>query len=220
MPIYNGSQKLKDIYIGGTKIKKIYNGSTLVYTSSHYTPGQVLFESSTGGTTTTLNLLDSGKYQVICIAGGGGSSRYRGSLRSALAGGGSGSGFDIVFRLSKGNYNISVGEGGSHADGGSGTAGGNSSFGNSYSYGGGGGYTSSNSEYGGSGGNTPLLTYSVISTNLNTAGNAGNAAHSTSGGSYSGGASVYNSYGKGGDGDIAHPKNGNDGYVKVIYIGD
>lgn len=38
MPIYNGSQKLKDIYIGGTKIKEIYNGSTLVYKSGYNIP--------------------------------------------------------------------------------------------------------------------------------------------------------------------------------------
>ena len=34
MPIYKGSQKIKDIYFGKTKIGKIYKGSTLVYAST------------------------------------------------------------------------------------------------------------------------------------------------------------------------------------------
>lgn len=34
MPIYVGSQKIKDIYYGGVKIGKVYKGSVLVYASS------------------------------------------------------------------------------------------------------------------------------------------------------------------------------------------
>lgn len=187
----------------------------------HYTPDQVLYESSTGGASTTLNLLDNGKYQVICIAGGGGGA---GASPSAIgtngsAGGGSGSGFDCVFQLTAGNYSIAVGSGGAAKTNGTATTGGNSQFGTCYAYGGTGGKatrnTTSVSTTAGSGGASPTLTYTRTTTTLNTAGNNG----STSTNSASGGSAVYSTYGKGGNGSYNSPVAGNSGYVKVVYKG-
>lgn len=180
-----------------------------------YVVDQVLYESSTGGASTTLNIEVAGKYQVICIAGGGGgayNSRFKGA-----AGGGSGSGFNCVLQLSAGDYQISVGSGGAKKSGSStssveGTTGGDSRFGDCYSRGGQGGYVSVYQPEGGSGGAAPTITYTISSTTLNTAGNAGSIGTSSS---TSGGAAVYSSYGKGGNAD----SNGNAGYVKVVYKG-
>ena len=82
----------------------------------YYNDGQTLWESGSGGATATLNLLTSGRYQVICIGGGGGAAeRYMKGMweKHWSATGGSGSGFDCVFMLTKGNYFVNVGNGGS-----------------------------------------------------------------------------------------------------------
>lgn len=192
----------------------------------HYTPDQVLYESSTGGASTTLELLDGGKYQVICIAGGGGGASTTGKMFSSKryykASGGSGSGFDCVFQLSAGSYEVAVGAGGSgyfknYGNGGpsSGTAsdGNDSRFGTCYAHAGKGG----NGTTGGDGGAAPTLTYTRTTTTLNTAGNSGSG--STSSGTVSGGAAVYSSKGTGGSCTDSAGNNGTDGYVKVVYKG-
>lgn len=191
----------------------------------YYYDGQVLWESGGGGAAATLNLLTSGRYRVICIGGGGGASeRYR---RTSVtihlsATGGSGSGFNCVFRLTKGNYVVNVGNGGSGnlsiQPPGKVSDGGNSRFGDSYAYGGGGGTTNnSTSLIAGAAGANPTLTYTVLSSEFNHAGNSGNIASS---GNISGGASIYGSYGKGGDClNNASVVNGAAGYVKVIFLG-
>ena len=188
----------------------------------HYTPDQVLYESSTGGASTTLNLLDDGKYQVICIAGGGGGADASPltSGKTGSAGGGSGSGFDCVFQLTAGNYVIAVGSGGAaKTNGGTATTGGNSQFGTCYAYGGTGGVTKRNvsgvSTTAGSGGASPTLTYTRTATTLNTAGNNGSTGTSSA----NGGSAVYSTYGKGGNGKYNASTAGNAGYVKVVYKG-
>lgn len=216
MPVYFGnSNKIKEMYYGGTKIKEAYYGSTLVYKSTHYKPNEVIYESSTAGST-TLNLLDNGKYEVICIAGGGGGKQYITSGHRYDYGGGSGSGFDCVLQLTSGNYNIVVGAAGARNTSSSSTAqsgsGGNSRFGTSYAYGGGGG------KYNAVGpkGEAPSITYTIISTTFNKAGNNGTK---DIGSTAAGGASVYDNkatgYGAGGRSN----QNGYAGYVKVIYKG-
>ncbi len=177
---------------------------------SHYTPDQVLYESSTGGASTTLNLLDDGKYQVICIAGGGGGAFY--GLQGG-AGGGSGSGFNCIFQLTAGNYAIAVGSGGAGITNGTATTGGDSQFGTCYARGGVGATATLQKKTAGSGGASPTLTYTRTTTTLNTSGNAGN----TSG---TGGSAVYGNYGKGGYTQNATAYAGTAGYVKVIYIGE
>ena len=193
----------------------------------YYNDGQTIYESASGGASTTLNVKTSGRYQVICIAGGGGASEWYEHVLGIIhrgSSGGSGSGFNCVFRLTKGNYDIQVGKGGAGKLGtspqGKVSDGGNSRFGNSYAYGGGGG----NLQPGpvltaGAAGAAPKLSYTVISSTLNRAGNKGN----TSTDRYNpatGGASIYGSYGKGGDcRNNASVVNGTAGYVKVIFLG-
>ena len=191
----------------------------------YYNDGQIIYESASGGASTTLNLQTSGRYQVICIGGGGGAAeRYGGKpwVKHWSATGGSGSGFDCVFMLTKGNYSVNVGNGGSGnlSTGVSGKVsdGGNSRFGDSYAYGGGGGNCSAGPALtAGAAGAAPTLAYTVISSALNRAGNSGQTATS---GNISGGASIYGSYGKGGDClNNASIVNGAAGYVKVIFLG-
>ena len=198
-------------YASETEIVTVTADQTINVTlsTSHYTPGQVLYESSTGGASTTLNLLDNGKYQVICIAGGGGAAY---SVFKGAAGGGSGSGFDIIFQLTAGSYAVAVGSGGVGKSNGSAGTGGDSQFGTCYARGGGGGVSSTNTRTVGAGGAAPTVNYTISSTTLNTAGNAGN----TSGG---GGAAVYSTYGKGGHTQNATAYTGTAGYVKVVYKG-
>ena len=221
MALYIGNEKIGELYIGGDKIKQAYIGSELVYSSSHYTPDQVLYESSTGGASTTLNLLDDGKYQVICIAGGGGGAGATAKLGRGAAGGGSGSGFNCIFQLTAGNYAIAVGSGGAAKTKGTATTGGNSRFGTCYAYGGTGGTANANGALvnttAGSGGASPTLTYTRTTTTLNTAGNAGSTVSNTN--TASGGTAVYSTYGKGGNGVYNASTAGTAGYVKVIYKG-
>jgi hypothetical protein len=219
MALYIGNEKIGELYIGGDKIKQAYIGSELVYSSSHYTPNQVLYESSTGGASTTLNLLDDGKYQVICIAGGGGGAGYSlSSISFGAAGGGSGSGFNCIFQLTAGNYAIAVGSGGAAKTNGTATTGGDSRFGTCYARGGGGGKASlRDGEIAGSGGASPTLTYTRTTTTLNTAGNAGSTVSNKN--TASGGTAVYSTYGKGGNGKYNASTAGTAGYVKVVYKG-
>ena len=193
----------------------------------YYNDGQTLWESGSGGAAATLNLLTSGRYRVICIGGGGGAAeRYIKAMftKHWSATGGSGSGFDCVFMLTKGNYSVNVGNGGTGAyTTGSdlpktGLAGGNSRFGDSYAYGGGGGTVAPGPNVTpGVAGAAPTLAYTVISSAFNRAGNSGQASTSAN---ISGGASIYGSYGKGGDClNNTAVVNGNAGYVKVIFLG-
>lgn len=69
----------------------------------------------------------------------------------------------------------------------------------------------------GAAGAAPTLTYTVVSSALNRVGNSGQTSTSAN---ISGGASIYGSYGKGGDcQNNAAVINGNAGYVKVIFLG-
>ena len=193
----------------------------------YYNDGQTLWESGSGGAAATLNLLTSGRYRVICIGGGGGAAeRYVETFKKThwSATGGSGSGFDCVFMLTKGNYSVNVGNGGSgnlstRAPG-KVSDGGNSCFGDSYAYGGGGGNCSAGPYVTpGAAGAAPTLTYAVVSSAFNRAGNSGQTSTLASD-MLSGAASIYGSYGKGGDClNNASVVNGAAGYVKVIFLG-
>lgn len=198
MPIYVGSQKIKDIYYGGVKIGKIYRGNTLVYTSLAFPIDTVIYESSTAGTSTVE--LEEGIYEVYCIAGGGGGHKQSVAV---VSGGGSGSGYIGQIKIPKGSYQIIVGAGGQRGKD-SGTNGGNSSIGSLITaYGGGGG-----NDGRGAGGSIPTLNATEVSRTLMVAGNNGNK--------YNPGASVYSSYGAGGRPEA----NGSSGYVKIVYKGN
>lgn len=195
---------------------------------SQYTADQVLYESSTGGASTTLTIKEAGRYQVICVGGGGGGADYlkqqSGRYISSVGSGGSGSGFNVIFSLSAGDYDIKVGAGGAYKrqSTAQATSGGDSQFGTSYARGGGGGKAASgNAGTAGTAGAAPTLTYTRRVTTLNSAGNAGTGTANTSKSySVSGGAAVYSSYGKGGNGATSSASTaGTAGYVKVVYIG-
>lgn len=192
----------------------------LVYNISleqkYYNDGQMLWESGIGGATATLNLLTSGRYQVTCIGGGGGGIEYR----TRHATGGSGSGFDCVFYLNKGDYYVYVGGGGYplySTSSGSAGAGENSQFGTSVAYGGKGGFNWPDF-HGGEGGVVPTITYQALAVYLNSAGNYGLYSNSVIPDQT---ASIYGLAGAGGravksdQGD----NSGNAGYVRVIFLG-
>ena len=148
--------------------------------------------------------------------GGGGASGGSGHYTNYNAGGGSGGYVEVIVKLDKGSYTVSVGAIGTHGAGSSaglyyGTAGGNTTAFGFTAGGGQGGRCSIHSAgpVGGAGGSNTLTTY--VQLVANTTGNTG----ATSGGSYNvgGGASVYGSYGRGqnayGDAGVA-------GYIKII----
>lgn len=242
MPIYVGSQKIKDIYYGGVKIGKIYRGNTLVYTSLAYPIDTVIYESSTAGISSVE--LKEGIYEVYCIAGGSGGAAVGGTStnRAVAVGGASGSGFIGKVRLNKGAYQITVGSGGAGSSGAyrytaTSVKGGDSFIGNLViaragevsmekvitAYGGESSTTNGNNiAIAGNGGAVPSVNTSIISQTLNKAGNQGNIvrywATSTAG------ASVYGSYGAGGastayDGGGTHV-DGSSGYIKIVYKGN
>lgn len=242
MPIYVGSQKIKDIYYGGVKIGKIYRGNTLVYTSLAYPIDTVIYESSTAGISSVE--LEEGIYEVYCIAGGSGGAAVGGTStnRAVAVGGASGSGFIGKVRLNKGAYQITVGSGGAGSSGAyrytaTSVKGGDSFIGNLViaragevsmekvitAYGGESSTTNGNNiAIAGNGGAVPSVNTSIISQTLNKAGNQGNIvrywATSTAG------ASVYGSYGAGGastayDGGGTHV-DGSSGYIKIVYKGN
>lgn len=211
MTVYKGSQKIKDIYFGKTKIGKIYKGSQLLYTSLVYPLDTVIFEQTAAGTYSVA--LEKGKYEVYCIAGGaGGSGIDILSASFASYGGGSGSGFIGIINMAKGTYSITVGKGGEARQINLGEFGSNSSIGDLIiTYGGQSDYNS------GPGGAAPTVNTAILQQTLNTPGNTGACVESTSS---VGGAAVYMSYGKGGDGSSVAAENGHTGYVKIVYKGN
>lgn len=202
--------------------------------TSVYDKGQVLFESSTPGTY-SLNVEETAECEVYCIgAGGGGAAGVykRGGFGSryyyAAAGGGSGGGFIGTVKINEGSYPLVVGKGGPGAGGGEGRHdagdGGSSSIGNGIVCGGGiGGYARADiTHYGtpGTGGTAPVITFEVLQTQKNSAGNAGGGSTSSS---VTGGAAIYENYGTGGDGTLNGTSgtgtDGANGYIKIVYKG-
>ena len=199
----------------GITISNVYKGSTLVY-ENKLPAGQIVFEQAVAGTY-TVTLPKTQNYRLIMVGGGGGgASGGSGHYTNYNAGGGSGGYVEVIVKLNKGSYTVSVGAIGAHGSGSSaglyyGTAGGNTTAFGFTAGGGQGGRCSihSGGPLGGAGGSNTLATY--VQLVANTTGNTG----ATSGGSYnvSGGASVYGSYGRGqnayGDAGVA-------GYIKIV----
>ena len=227
MSIYKGSEKLKDITIGSTKIDKVYKGSTLVFLKRHYTAGQTLFEKTAAGTY-TFSLAHPARVCITLVGGGGGGISTSNSGGNGFAAGGGSGGYSYYETiLEKGNYTVVVGDGGARAlygqDNTDHTAGngGDSSItipsGRLYAQGGRGGFSRYQSNYGGA--------------STGGAGGWGNAKSGKQGQrvgeayntATDGGASVYNGYGKGGNGCATNPggslqgntTNGGTGYVKI-----
>ena len=89
-------------------VSRIYRGATLIY---GYGVNDVLFESSTSGTY-SLNIKQSGNYEITIVGAGGGGGGSAGSHAWMGANGGSGAVFKGVVNLSKSMITINVGEGG------------------------------------------------------------------------------------------------------------
>lgn len=191
--------------------------------SGPYKKGEVLFESAVAGTY-SVDLAANGKYEVYVIgAGGGGATAFKeNSDYVELTGGGAGAGFIGVVRLSKGTHSITVGAGGADMYGYKSTtyAGGNSSISDSVvAY----GAKSVSCGTVGKGGDVPTVNVAVISATLNVAGNDGEngfvIGDFTEYTTIHGGESVYGGYGAGGSTGSGSPRDGIDGYVKIVYIG-
>ena len=197
---------------------ELWSKKLLSFTSP-YKKGELIFEQSTAGTY-SVDLAANGKYEVYVIGGGAGSG-YRSSDYKYYTGGGSGAGFIGVVELTKGSYSITVGAGGKIAKNTTKTnAGGSSIISNAVeAYGG----KSVNIGDDGTGGSKPTVTVPIISTTLNTAGKAGRSDQHTLDSTYYVtvycGASVYESYGKGGEIVSEQQYAGKAGYVKIVYIG-
>ncbi len=197
-----------------------------------YKKGTIIFESKIPGTY-QVDLLYDGSYLVYCIAGGAGALRNNlnksYTYQQVSIGGGSGSAFIGVIKLTAGNIPISVGTGGigqsftnnslNYGVNSPALCGGESSIGifvrSPAATGGSTGRDQMNISHGGS---MPIITAEIISEELNSAGNNGNAVNRTTS-SVAGGAALYEEYGKGGDVIGIAPQHGTSGYVKIIYLG-
>ena len=210
-----GNSNVKDIYWGSTPVKEVWYGSNKIWSNCPYTPDQVLFESSTPGTY-SLNVLTDGVYEVYCIAGGSGGATWHVMTNWRTATGASGSGYIGNLKITRHTYQIVIGGGSSgkynttkkvsDAE--------NSSISNVViSYGGKGGKADGTQAIGG---DIPTIFVQEISFTLKQSGNNGIVTGKS--GSYSGGASLYNGYGKGGDVYTNNYANdGANGYIKIIF---
>lgn len=209
---YNGSTETNSIYAADDKVFYVYKGSQLVWRLHQYSSNQVLFESSTPNTY-TLEILDDGVYNVICVGGGGGGASSRSDDTGTGAGGGSGGYSNETIYLTKGTYSVIVGQGGAQA----------TSWRSAYAYGGTGGDSSFGGVVGGGGGGGTAYRNGWVSiggaggTGSTTTGNTGYGESTT----YT--PSVYEGYGRGGWGygsTSTNARNGESGYVKITYIRD
>lgn len=224
MTLYLGNTKIKELYLGSTKIKEAYLGSTLVYRASAYNPNQVVFEESTAGTY-TLDLLETGRYEVTVVAGGGGASSSKVGILSVYNGGGaSGACFKGEIQITKGSLSIVVGTAGqgSTSRAISNKRGGESSIGSIVRCPSQKDTGHSSTHYAYQNNGAPTVTATIYSTSINAAGN--NSNYSESGAARTGGKSVYDNtatgYGAGASttsGYNSSPANGVAGYVKIVY---
>lgn len=235
---YSESDEIKRIYHEGTKVYHIYKGTQRVWRDRKFDKEQVVFESSSA-TTTSIDL-DNGIYDIICV-GGGGAAAMRGVYddRGYGWGGGSGSAFVGRVSLPAGTYTITVGSANNNTKVQSSdtqtsnptdtTTHDSSISGVVICRGGGSGHY--NPSYVGAAGASPIIDSSIIvSTTLNSAGKAGSYNSGGKGSAAAavcnGGASVYNSYGRGQGcrtSEYARKRswiNGTNGYVKIVYVED
>lgn len=218
MALYIGDTKIKELYLGSTKIKEAYLGSTLVYRASAYSPDEVVFESSTAGTY-TLDLLETGRYEVTVVAGGGGAKHFI----SGVSSGASGSCFKGIIQITKGNLSIVVGAAGQKSTAATigNMIGGVSSIGSLVSCPSQKAYVRNSVWFALYNNGVPTVTATVYSTSINAAGNDGEFGSMFY--DSAGGVSVYDGtatgYGAGGSVVSKNPQDGVVGYVKVIYKG-
>lgn len=184
----------------------------ILLNSGPYKKDEIIVERTTAGTF-DIELIGDGKYEVYVIGSGAGATFNGGGYMSGYnigSGGGSGSGFIGIVKLTAGTYSCKVGAGvGARESATPSYAGQDSYIGNaviargapSHAY---------NSA--GNGGSAPTVNVPIISTTLNRAGNPGTVTSNYGG---AGGASVYNGYGAGGGGTGSSTA----GYIKIVYKG-
>lgn len=212
---------------------QLWSKTLLAKVTGPYQSGELIFESSTPGIY-EIELLTAGIYEVYCIGGGAGAlrnnlSNSKYTFRQVSIAGGSGAGYIGRLFLSEGKLSISIASGGTgqaftnnslnYGVNTAALAGGTSSIGTFVSAGGGKsgstGRDQMNPSYGGS---IPTVNVEESITILKTGGNTGECQNRTTT-SVSGGASVYENYGKGGDVIGTSPQHGSAGYVKIVYLG-
>lgn len=216
MSIYAGNKKISKITIGGGAIvKKVFKGSTLVF-------GKEIFEHTfTSSGNITLPQTLTSLYVVVVGAGGGGGGANAYSKDAWWTGSGGASGGCSIRQYTANEINnlkgktisFIVGAGGGSASYSDGGVGGQSKFQNQIANGGGAG------KYNNLGNannyNAPGGTASGGNI-ANTTGNAGGI-----GGNYSTnglpGESVWNGYGKGGNGGFPSGSNGTNGCIYIKY---
>lgn len=220
MTLHVGDKNIVDVRYGNAKIARIYKGGNLLY---GYQPSEVLFESSTAGTY-QLYVKCRCKLSFIAVGGGGGGScngTYYANNITANVGGGGGSGAYVYGTLEvfAGTYTITVGSAGSFGRGVNNVppirgSDGTSSVVFGQVAGGGGGSLGNSGGYGGSAG-IAQTAYGFVNGNVGTL----SPVYPAVGGypliTAAGGASVYNGYGLGGNGDST-PATG--GYVKITAV--
>lgn len=72
--------------INGKTVDTAYANGKCVYTNTKYPDGYVVFESNIPTGEITIDLLDNGVYEVICVGGGGGSCAGGGGGHQAPSG--------------------------------------------------------------------------------------------------------------------------------------
>ena len=199
MSLKVGSNNIKDIKVGANSISRVYKGSTLIW---GYTPGFVIFESSTAGSY-TVNIKCKCKVTLAIVGGGSGGTWGWTEQVGSVKQGNSGGYISGTTTISPGNYTVVIGAGGSGA-GGSGYqypgSGGASSFANNVAKG-----AVAGVAFGGQGSGG---TYSISSSGLT--GQNGGAPDTTG---------WINGYGAGGTaGYLSYANPGKAGYVKIVAV--
>ena len=185
------------------------------------------FEYESAGTY-TVEIPHDGEYELTVVGGGaGGAFVYSARFWDGAAAGGSGGGFIGVTHLTKGTYTVTVGAGGAgNFNNNSATSctagyGGDSKFGDIVTAG---GATAPTARYnaetqtGSIGGTVRYDVSDFSSVSLSSNGNTGYGSNQADGGTYAGGASVYEGYGAGGQAAHGACKAGTAGYVKIKAV--
>lgn len=217
--LYKNGTNIKNLLLNNKTISKAYINGRIVY---GYSSGTVLFESSSAGSTSfTVNYPVT--VQAILVGGGsGGVYVYSSKYADGAASGGSGGYLNANIKLNPGTYSVTIGSGGDatyiHNSAGLGTSKAGSATTFASMSAGGGGVATANirggAKTGGAGGTNSYSGSHIISINSNLSGNKGGTGEGT----VNGGASRYESYGKGGNAVKGSPTAGNAGYLKVTVI--
>ncbi len=191
-----------------------------------YKKNFVLFESSTPGIYTLDIKAGTFEISIIGAGGGGGGGSYKSGHKHPGGGGGSGAGFIGIIKLIRGNYQLVVGAGGAGGPSGGPSAGHGAAGGasilqkNDIAYitagGGKGGWGARADTTDCSGGILTISTeLQIISSTLQTNGNAGVSSYGGAAG-----AAVDGTHGAGNVGVYKEPGlDGSPGFIKLVYIG-